>query len=182
MPASTVLLGFLAEQAASLVVKHARGVLAKMPWARDAQRVQSVERKIALLVDRVATLARNVPIDRNDALLEPLIEDFRKELLQERIAPEEAGQIVDSVRAQIRTEVLRPLYDAAQMVARIEALEREGDEGRGQVAELRRELTAMAEREALRERQLRQMQLLLAVCLTLAAVATLVGLVVLGRR
>lgn len=183
MPASTVLLGFLAEQAAALVVKQARGVMSKMPWARDAQRVQSVERKIAVLVDRVATLARNVPQDSVDPLLEPMLGDFRNDLITlEKIPDGEANQIVESVRAQIRTEVLRPLQDAAQLIRRIETLESENDAQAKRLTDLEAFRDAQTARFEGLDRQSRSLQTLIAVALTLAFVATVVGLLVLARR
>ncbi len=176
MPASAVFLGFLAEQAAGLVVKGARGVLAKMPWARDAQRVQTVERKIAVLVDRVATLARNVPAESADPLLEPLIQDFRQDLLEERITESEANQLVESVRAQIRSTVLRPLQDAAAVVRRLETLERENADQEKRLAALESERGTLTARDQDRERHARLMQSITYVALTLSGVATLLAI------
>ncbi|MGV3615692.1 MAG: hypothetical protein ACO1SV_10195 [Fimbriimonas sp.] len=182
MPAHAVLLGFLAEQAAALVVKGARNVLTKMPWARDLQRVHTVERKIALLVDRVATLARNVPPESADPLLEPMIQDFREDLLAEKITEGEANQIVESVRAQIRTSVLRPLHDASHIVTRLETVERENVELAKRLTSLEAFRAREESREADRERHARLVQTLAAVAIVLGAIATLVGLVVLARR
>jgi hypothetical protein len=182
MPAHAVLLGFLAEQAAGMVVKGARNVLAKMPWARDTQRVQVVERKIAVLVDRVAMLARNVPTDAADPLLEPLIQDFRQDLLNEHLTENEAKLVVDSVRAQIRTTVLQPLQDAERIVSRVEVLEKENEEQAKRIAELETYRQRIELTELERERHARMLQTLCAVALALAAVATLLALVGILRR
>lgn len=176
MPAHAVLLGFLAEQAAAMVVKGARSALAKMPWARDAQRVQTVERKIAVLVDRVATLARSVPADNAEPLLEPMIQDFRQDLLNENINESDANQLVESVRAQIRSSVLRPLQDASRIVDRLEFLENENIEQEKRLVELERyrERTETIARD--HERHARLIQTLSAVAMALAAVAILAAL------
>lgn len=182
MPASSVFLAFLAEQAAGLVVRHARGVLTRMPWARDAKRVEMVERKIAVLVDRVATLARNVPVQTSEPLLEPLLQDFRRELLAEKISEAEANEIVDSVRAQIRTEVLRPLEDAAVMLARLETLESENETFRRDIEQLERTQTDLVARVSNQERESRRYLVVATIAMTLALLATVLGLITLGRR
>lgn len=176
MPAHAVLLGFLAEQAAAMVIKGARNALNKMPWARDASRVQTVERKIAVLVDRVATLARSIPADNAEPLLEPLIQDFRQDLLEEKIAESDANQLVESVRAQIRSSVLRPLQDASRIVNRLEALEKEGEEQTKRLVELERYRERMEATAIERERHARLIQTLAAVAIALAAVAILATL------
>lgn len=182
MPAHAVLLGFLAEQAAAIVIKGARNALQKMPWARDVQRVQTVERKIAILVDRVATLARSIPSDTAEPLLEPLIQDFRQDLLEEKITEVEANQLVESVRAQIRSSVLRPLQDANRIVTRLEALEKDNEEQAKRLAELERFRERTEAREGERERHARLVQTLAAVAVVLASLATIIGIVVLARR
>ena len=173
MPAHTLLLGFLAEQAAAMVVKSARSALNKMPWARDVQRVQTVERKIAVLVDRVATLARSVPAEGAEPLLEPMIQDFRQDLLEEKISEADANQLVDSVRAQIRSSVLRPLEDAARIVNRLETLEKENIEQEKRLAELERYRERFESDARDREKSLRTVQTLAAVALALAMFSTL---------
>lgn len=183
MPAHAVLLGFLAEQAAAMVVKSAQRALDKMPWAaRDSQRVQTVERKIAILVDRVATLARNVPPEGAEPLLEPMIQDFRQDLLNEKISETDTNLLVESVRAQIRSSVLRPLEDAARIVNRLEALEKENLAQERRLTELERHREAYESRSAEQERHARLMQTLAAVAVTLAAIATVLGIAILIRR
>jgi hypothetical protein len=181
MPAHTLLLGFLAEQAAAMVVKSARNALNKMPWARDVQRVQTVERKIAVLVDRVATLARSVPPDGAEPLLEPMIQDFRQDLLEEKISEADANQLVDSVRAQIRSSVLRPLEDAARIVNRLETLERENVEQEKRLAELERYRERFELEAKDREKHLRTVQTLAAVALAVAVFGTLLVIFAMRR-
>lgn len=182
MPAHTLLLGFLAEQAAAMVVKSARNALNKMPWARDTQRVQTVERKIAVLVDRVATLARSIPADGAEPLLEPMIQDFRQDLLEEKISEADANQLVDSVRAQIRSSVLRPLEDAARIVNRLESLEKENQEQERRLAELERYRERFEDERREREKQARFLQTLAAVAVALAVFGAVLAIFAVTRR
>ena len=181
MPASSVFLAFLAEQAANLVIRQARGVLDRMPWAKDARRVESVERKIAVLVDRVAEVARNVPVEASEPMLEPLIAEFRRDLALEKIPESEAELIVNSVRAQIRTEVLRPLQDANRIITRLETLEREHEDTTQEIGTLRSRLVELELAAKASEKQTRSYLVLNAVSLTLAAIAAILALLALGR-
>jgi len=166
------------EQAADAVVKTLKGALSRAPWAQNAAVANTVERKIHTLVERVAALARNVNTDNLDPLVEPLIQDFRTDLLDAKLSPADADEVVESVRAQIRITVLQPLRDVALVQKRLEVLEKENVEQSKRLQDLERDRESFAATE----RRIHAIQTLAAVALTLAVVATLVSVLLFTRR
>lgn len=172
MPLPAMLSGLLVEQAADAVVKALKLAYSKAPWARDGAVAHTVERKIHLLIERVAELARNVPPENLEALSEPLIRDFRSDLVDAKISEADANDIVNSVRSQIRTTVLQPLQDVSALQARLKKLEDENLEQDKRLKELD-DLRATA---AENDRRVRGAQATAVVAVTLAAVSMLLCL------
>lgn len=164
-----------------LVKKGVASVMAKMPWAKDARKANIVERKIQLLVEAASDLARNLVPEAVDAQLERLLNDFHADLVAEGISAEDATLVKDSVRAQLRTSVLLPLQDLGRVQRRLENLEKESLEHRGQVEALEKRFDEVeSENRALRSRGV-LFQTLLAAAVTFSLIAFLLTLVSLLR-
>jgi hypothetical protein len=181
MPLPAALLTIITNSAPTFVIQGARYAWSKMPWAKDPRKVQSVERKIAVLVDEASELARSVPVEKMDAQLDRLLKGFHQDLLNEGIEGDDAERVLESVRAQVRATILHPLQDLSRIHARLEVLETEGLEQNDRLQKLEawRE-EALAQRTAA-ARQVQTLQVLVAVALSLAGVATLLSILFFTR-
>ena len=119
---------------AERVLKVAKGAWAKSKWARDASKVNAVERKIDTLTHEAGRLARNLAPDAIAPEVERLVVRFEAELLELDLTKEEAIDLRRSVAAQIETSVLEPIAEARRLSARIETLERENIESAKRLA------------------------------------------------
>ncbi|CAN5633645.1 hypothetical protein BH11ARM2_BH11ARM2_28230 [soil metagenome] len=122
--------------ASDTVIRSVKSAWTKMPWAKDRGKVDAVERRISRLVDEAAQLARNLSPEAISPETDRLLERFVKDLQAEGIPVNEATELRDSVRAQLRTSVLQPMEDARRMQSRIESLEKENTELGRRVADL----------------------------------------------
>ncbi len=181
MPLPAALLTIITNSAPTFVIQGARYAWSKMPWAKDARKVETVERKIAVLVDHASELARSVPLDKIDPQLDRLMKGFYEDLRSEGIEPGDAERVLESVRAQIRSTILHPLQDLSRIQSRLELLEREGLEQNDRLQQLEawREET-LAQRSA-SARQVQVLQVLLAVALSLAGVSILLSILFFTR-
>lgn len=178
MPIPQALVVFLADQATAAASKLLQGVFAKAPWARDRAVSQTVERKIHGLVERVAELARNVPPDRVDAMMEPLIQTFRGDLIEAKLSATEADEVVATVRGQINTTVLAPLRDVTAIQARLTVLETENTELTERLTNLEREKRDLSDRVL----ALHSVRTLAIIALVLGSLAILISFVAVLRR
>ena len=116
---------------AERVLKGAKEAWAKSKWARDASKVNAVERKIDTLTHEVGRLARNLATEAVPAETDRQLDRFQREVEELGLTKEEAEELRKSVAVQIGTSVLEPIADARRLQARIESLEREGsDQGK----------------------------------------------------
>lgn len=111
--------------ASDTVVRGVKSVWQKMPWAKDRAKVDAVERRIAKLVDEAAQLARNLSPEAVGPETDRLLDRFVKDLVAEGIPADQAKELRDSVRAELRTSVLQPLEDVRRVQTRLENLEKE---------------------------------------------------------
>lgn len=122
--------------ASDTVMRGVKSVWTKMPWAKDRAKVDAVERRISRLVDEAAQLARNLTPEAVGPELDRLLERFVKDIQADGIPANEATELRDSVRGQLRTAVLQPMEDARRIQNRLETLERENTELIRRVADL----------------------------------------------
>ncbi|RYG32317.1 hypothetical protein EON81_20925 [bacterium] len=122
--------------ASDTVVRGVKTVWQKMPWAKDRAKVDEVERRISRLVDEAAQLARNLSPEAVAPEMDRLLDRFAKDLVAEGIPAEQAKELRDSVRAQLRTSVLQPMEDVRRVQSRLEALEKDNGDLARRVVDL----------------------------------------------
>ncbi len=110
---------------AERVLKAAKDAYAKSKWARDAGKVNAVERKIDALTHETGRLARNLATDAVKPETDRLLTRFEKDLAELGLTTEEAIDLKRSVAVQLETSVLEPIAEARRLQGRIEGLERE---------------------------------------------------------
>ncbi len=160
---------------AERVLKVAKDAYAKSKWARDASKVNAVERKIDALSHEAGRLGRNLAPDAVKPEVERLVARFEKEVTELGLTKEEAADLKGSVAAQLETSVLEPIAEARRLQTRIETLERENAEGAKRLTTLE----SLAERVLEAEKRAASAQALTAVALGLSAV-TLIAVLILA--
>lgn len=132
------------------VLRVAKDAWAKSKWARDASKVNAVERKIDALTHETGRLARNLAPDAVKGETDRLIIRFEKELEELGLTADEAVELRKSVAIQIETSVLEPIAEARRLQARLERLEKENDDQAKRLAALEplAERTVEAEKRA----------------------------------
>ena len=158
---------------AERVLKAAKDAYAKSKWARDASKVNAVERKIDALTHETGRLARGLAPDAVKGETERLVARFEKELIDLGLTKEEAIDLKRSVALQLETSVLEPIAEARRLQTRIETLERENEEGAKRLTALE----PLAGRTLEAEKRAASAQTLAAVALGLAGLATVATLV-----
>ena len=116
----------LVEAAASeTLVKNVKKAWAKSPWAKDPNRVNSVERKIDELAHELGRLARGLAPDAVGPEVERRMTRFERELQELGVPEPDAKELRQSVATGLETTVLEPIAEARRLQGRIETLERE---------------------------------------------------------
>lgn len=153
----------------------------KMPWAKDRNKVQYVERQIGLLVGKTANLARNLVPGGKSQQLERLLDEFYEDLVKEGISEADAKLVKESVRSQIDATVIQPLEDFSRIHSRLQVLEHENDEQGKQILSLAKRVETM-EAEGLRRHRVEAMAIgLLISAVGLSVVAILLATVMSKR-
>ena len=155
------------------VVNAAKTAWAKSRWARDASKVNAVERKIDALTHEVGRLARGLAPDAVKPETDRIVARFEKEVVELGLTKEEAIDLRRSVALQLETSVLEPIAEARRLQVRIETLERENEEGAKRLTALE----PLAARTLEAEKRASSAQTLAAVALGLAGLATIATLV-----
>lgn len=168
--------------AADAVIKSAKAVWSKMPWAKNAQKVAWVERRIAGLLHEAGELARNLTPEAVPMQLDRLLDRFVQDLVAEGVTEDDAKQIRESVSKEVQVHVLNPLADLGRTQRRLETLESETEELRRSLnrteTEFRRAETSVRDLE----RTLATLRAVAFVALALAIVAALLTVLLITRR
>ena len=151
---------------AERVLKGAKAAWAKSRWAKDASKVNEVERRIDALAHETGRLARNLAPDAVKPETDRLIDRFEKEVTDLGLTKEEAAELRKSVALQLDTSVLEPIADARRLQLRIETLERENADGIKRLTALE----PLASRTLEAEKRATSAQTLASVALALAAI------------
>ncbi|RYG46451.1 hypothetical protein EON79_10140 [bacterium] len=154
----------------------ARKLWARAPWAKDPAKVDTVQMRIALLVDQVAQTSRNASPETADAQVSQLFDRFEKQLQTDGIPSDQALQIKESVRGQIRSTIQLPLEDVRLVKARLEIVEAENLEMKRRLDDLEKSQGGIGTEW----RQLRN-HVLFALMLGTAALALALAIVLLRR-
>ncbi len=110
---------------AERVLKNVQKAWVKSRWARDASRVNAVERKIDTLSHEVARLARHLTLDSIPSEVKRTLERFERDLEELGLTKEEAKELRVSVAEQLDSSVLEPIAEARRLQNRMETLEAE---------------------------------------------------------
>ena len=136
MPAEILVLKTIVDLVASeAVLKGAKALWAKMPWAKDPAKVDAVERLIDSLVADTARLARALPSDSVAPELDRLVIRFRQDLEAMKIPVEEARLLEQSVRRQVQSTVVDPIEEFRAVQRRLDTLEAENETQSHQLGE-----------------------------------------------
>src|SRR5215217_4148583 len=95
-----LLKGILDLVGAERVLRAAKSAWAKSRWARDASKVNAVERKIDHLTHEVGRLARHLASDAIASETTRTLDRFQKELEELGLMPDEALELRRSVAEQ----------------------------------------------------------------------------------
>lgn len=167
--------------AADAVLKSAKAVWAKMPWAKNAQKVAWVERRIAGLLHEAGELARNLAPEAVPMQLDRLLDRFTQDLVAEGVSEEDAKLIRESVAKEVQVHVLNPLADLGRTQKRLETLEAETDELRRALSRTEGELRRTESTAKELERNLARLGATANVALALAIVAALITVLLVAR-
>jgi len=110
---------------AERVLKNVQKAWVKSRWARDASRVNAVERKIDTLTHEVSRLARHLAVDAIPTETKRTLDRFERDLEELGLTKEEARELRNSVAEQLDSSVLEPIAEARRLQNRIELLEAE---------------------------------------------------------
>lgn len=110
---------------AERVLKNVQKAWVKSRWARDAAKVNAVERKIDVLTHEVARLARHLALDAIPSEVKRTLDRFERDLEELGLTKEEAKELRISVAEQLDTSVLEPIAEARRLQHRMESLEAE---------------------------------------------------------
>lgn len=132
--------------ASDAVVRGAKAAWGKLPWARDAKKVEAAERRTAALAEDVASLARTLPTAEVESGMDRVLGRFEKDLTGDGLRPEEARTVRDSVRAQLRASVLGPVLEIRRLGERLDVAAEARETAERTAADLMRRVESLERR------------------------------------
>ncbi|HWD38188.1 MAG TPA: hypothetical protein VG944_05015 [Fimbriimonas sp.] len=103
----------------------------KLPFAQDQIKKEKAEALLATLLEDSNKLARALPPEEADDRIDRLIEQFRKDLIAEKIPADQADMLVERGGLFVKLLVTGPMGETAALRERVAELEQvvEGIEG-----------------------------------------------------